>query len=347
MANHDIVVMGASYGGLAAYTKLLSLLPRDFHASIFVVLHISPRFPSYLEQILSGKVKLRVLQPKGGEKPEQGTVYVAPPNHHLLLKEDHIAIVKGPRENLARPSIDVMFRSAAVACKSRVIAVLLTGLLDDGVSGLAAVKRCGGITIVQDPAEAEAPDMPNTAIKHAPVDHILSLEEIAAKLQEIVGRPAEEPSPIPEELMDEVKLSEHEVPELDEMEKIGDLTPFTCPECGGAMWSVKDEPFARFLCHTGHSFTTQAYIAEQSKLIENSLWSAVRFMQERAKVLEKMIVNDKENGRTGSVKEYDTKIRELKHHARTIRGFIASGQWNMEPENEKREKRKPVSEKLS
>jgi len=337
MAKHDIVVMGASYGGLAAYTRILSRLQKDFPASIFLVLHISPRHPSYLEQILSGRVRLRVIQPKGGEKPEKGTLYVAPPNRHLILKEDHIAVVKGPRENLARPSIDVLFRSAAVAYKTSVIAVLLTGLLDDGVSGLSAVKRCGGITIVQDPAEAEAPDMPNAAISHAPVDHILTLEEIAARLQEIVDSPAEKPSRIPEELMDEVKISEHESMDLADMEKIGDLTPFTCPECGGVMWSVKNEPLSRFICHTGHSFTTEAYISEQAKLIENSLWSAVRFMQERVKVLEKMVATDKENGRSRSAVEYEKKIQELKHHAHVIRRLIASGQLNTVSVDEKSE----------
>jgi two-component system chemotaxis response regulator CheB len=224
-----------------------------------------------------------------------------------------------------RPSIDVLFRSAAGYCTTRVIAVLLTGCLDDGVSGLAAVKRCGGIAIVQDPAEAEAPEMPQTAISKVEIDHVLPLEGIARKIIALSGEPAGAIPDVPEDIMTDIKNSEYNIPDLEEMEKLGRVTPFTCPECGGVMWKRDNEPIARYVCHTGHSFTEKSLLEGQSKVIEYSLWKAIRHLEERVKILRTMAEGDREKGKSKSAVGLGEKADDLKHHADIIRDFIVSG----------------------
>ncbi len=208
MFNRDIVVMGASSGGIQALSKIVSLFPPDLSASVFIVQHISARMDSVLDRILSKKGPLPAVHPDESEQFVPGKVYVAPPNRHLLLKpENGTELTYGPRENWVRPSIDALFRSAAAFYASRVVAVLLTGYLDDGVSGLFAVKRCGGVAVAQDPLEAQVPDMPRTAIEKVDIDHVLSLEKIAAKIIELSKQPAGESPEVPEDIMVEIKVS--------------------------------------------------------------------------------------------------------------------------------------------
>ena len=326
MVNCSIIVIGSSAGGVQALTELVRFLPEDFPGSIFIVHHISPGYKSHLAEILTAKGKLPAISPEDGEAIKPGIIYVARENRHLLVKQDHVMVPFGPRENRLRPSIDALFRSAAAYQTSRVVAVLLTGYLDDGVSGLAAVKRCGGITIVQDPQEAEVPDLPNNAITSMEVDHVLPISAIAAKLVEIVHQPAGEPLPVPEEIIMDVKVSEHTVPGgLRSMHNVGEITPYTCPDCGGSMWEVKDEPMGRLMCHTGHSFTMSSFLTSQSEVIENSLWEVIRFIQERMKVIERLAEKDRENGREDSAWNYLKKNEELNYHVRILREFIVSG----------------------
>ena len=246
-------------------------------------------------------------------------------DRHLLVKEDYVKVSYGPQENRFRPSIDVLFRSAAAYHTSRVIAVLLTGYLDDGVSGLVAVKRCGGITIVQDPGEAEVPDLPENAIRKVALDHILTLENTAAKLIDEVHKPSGPQVPVPEEIMTNIKVSEHTVPGLDRMEKIGEITPFTCPDCGGTLWDVKNEPQGRLICHTGHSFFMSSFLKAQAEVIENSLWAAIRLLDERIKVLQNLAEKSNQDDLSHLHLNYHSKIKELKYHMYILRDFIVSG----------------------
>ena len=326
MINHSIIVIGTSKGGVQALTELVSLLPKDFPASIFIVQHLSPGFKSQLAEILSAQGDLPAITPEDGDQIKPGIIYVARENRHLLVQQDHIILPFGPRENRLRPSIDALFRSAAAYQTSRAVAILLTGYLDDGVSGLAAVKRCGGITIVQDPQEAEAPDLPNNAINSVDVDHVLSISEIAEKLVEIVHQPAKKPLPVPEEIKMDVKVSEHSVPGgLRKMSEMGEISPYTCPDCGGVMWDVENEPVGRLVCHTGHSFTMNSFLHSQSEVIENSLWEVIRFIQERIKIVERLAEKDRQDGRADSASNYYKKNEELSHHVRILRKFIISG----------------------
>ncbi len=320
-----IITIGTSYGGVQALSRLVSFLPDDFPAAIFIVQHNSPSFKSHLAEILAREGPLPVLVPEEGEKIKAGTIYVAVPNRHMVIKEDYITIPFGPHENRVRPSIDVLFRSAAAHHTSRVIAVLLTGYLDDGVSGLFVVKRCGGTTIVQDPLEAEAPDLPENAIRHGGIDQVLTLQDIAAKLIEIIHLPPRPSVPVPEDIVADIRVSEHTVPGMQRMEKIGAITPFTCPECGGTMWKAKDDPTGRLICHTGHSFTTNSFLAGQAELIENSMWAAVRFLDERIKVLQNLEERSKRGDSSVPQDYYQNKIDELRYHMHILRDFIVSG----------------------
>lgn len=323
MNHRDILVIGASFGGLAVLRRLVSRFPEDFAASVFIVQHISPTAETHLHKILAANGPLPALLPEEGEKITPGAIYVAPPDHHLLVKKDRIAVVLGPKENRSRPSIDALFRSAAAYHTTRVTAVLLTGYLHDGVSGLAAVKQCGGITLVQDPNEAEAPELPQKAIDRVEVDHVLTLDGISRKLNEIIGRPVGEPPEIPEEIMEDVKVSEHVIPRIDRMHEVGDQTPYTCPECGGGIWRMKNEPITRYRCHTGHAFSEQSFLAGQAEVIENSLWSTIRYVQERIDVLTHMADKARKEGREDTLLQQ--KVEEMTHHVRTIRRFILSG----------------------
>ena len=293
MSRFHIIAIGASFGGVDAFKKITALLPGDFPAAIFVVQHVPGDAVSYLPEILSRNGPLPAVAAKDGKRFEPGLIYVARPNHHLLVKADHMATPVGPRENRMRPAIDALFRSAAVFHSTRVAAVLLTGYLDDGVLGLALVKKCGGITLVQDPDDAAVPDLPGNAIKNVKIDHVLPLTAIAAKLVEIVSRPVGKPKKVPEELMEQVKISEYPMDNIEKMDTLGERTTWTCPECGGLIWELRNEPVPRYMCHTGHSFTSGSLLEGQSNLIEHSLWSAVRMMDERAKVIQHMVEKDK------------------------------------------------------
>ena len=192
MAARDIIVVGASAGGVNALATLAEGLPPDLPASVLVALHLAPGVTSILPEILARAGRLPAVHPKDGEAYEKGKIYVAPPDHHLLVREGHLRLTRGARENLHRPAIDPLFRSAALAHGPRVIGVVLTGSLDDGTAGLSAVKRCGGTAVVQDPSDASHPSMPAAALKNVAVDHSVPLSEMAALLARLAGGAVED-----------------------------------------------------------------------------------------------------------------------------------------------------------
>jgi two-component system chemotaxis response regulator CheB len=322
----NIVVIGTSWGGLDALKTFLPLLPDNFSASLFIVQHALPSAKNLLPEILGRYTRLPVILPKNGVTFKPGVIYVAPSNHHLLVQKKQIAVTFGPRENRARPSINALFRSAAAYQGPRVIGVLLTGYQNDGVGGLSAIKRCGGIAIVQDPAEAQVSELPQTAIQRVKVDHILPLGQIAEKVAKLVTQPVQPNFKVPEDIMEEVRASEYVVPDLDHMQKVGDLTPYTCPECGGVLWKTKNEPLTRYVCHTGHSFSPLSFLEGQAEVIENSLWAAIRYIQERIDILLKMAETQRNMGRPAD--DYEQKASEMKAHVVNIRRFIVSGALN-------------------
>jgi Chemotaxis response regulator containing a CheY-like receiver domain and a methylesterase domain len=192
---HDIIVIGASMGGIETLSNLVAQFPEDLPAAIFIVVHIAPNGPGVLAQILDRTGPLTAKLAENGESIRHGRIYVAPPDHHLLVKQGFIRVTRGPRENRSRPAIDPLFRSAAVAYGSRVIGVILTGFQNDGTAGLITIKRCGGVAVVQEPKDALALDMPQSALDSVEVDHCLAVSGMGAVLDRLAREPVKETPP--------------------------------------------------------------------------------------------------------------------------------------------------------
>jgi two-component system chemotaxis response regulator CheB len=222
-------------GGVEALKRLLGHLPPDLPASLFIVLHTADHEPGLIAQVRGRTSCLPVVTTEEGQAFASGHVYVAPPDRHLIVGHDHVHVRRGPREHGARPAIDPLFRSAAVNCTTRVIGVLLTGLLNDGTSGLQAIKRCGGVAIVQDPSDAAYAEMPRSAIRHVAIDHVLPLEDIPGGLVELVREPAPPAGEIPEEIRVEALIAAQEIGEMEQMTRSRTISPITCPECHGSI----------------------------------------------------------------------------------------------------------------
>ncbi len=191
MLKHDIIVIGGSAGAIAPLVQLVQSFPPDLPAAVFIVVHSSPKLPSFLPEILQHSGSLPVVHASDGIPIERGHIYVAPPDYHLLVKHDYMRVVFGPKENWFRPAIDPLFRTAATAYGNRVAGIVLSGLLYDGTGGLIEIKKQGGLAIVQDPQEAAVPCMPLSAIKHVTVDHILSITDMARVLSELSYEPVQ------------------------------------------------------------------------------------------------------------------------------------------------------------
>lgn len=283
MRGHDIVVVGASAGGVPAIKEILRGLPADFPAAVFVVMHVPPQLPSFLAQVLEKAGPLPVNAVHGPVTFRPGHVYVAPPDHHLIVEKTAARIVRGPRENWHRPSVDVLFRSAASALGPRVIGVVLTGFLDDGAAGLAAIHREGGLTIVQDPKDALFPDMPLNALEAVQVDYCVPLSQVASTIVTAVQRPrgARPGGEVSEEVAIETEIASEHMNGRDALEKVGAPSTFTCPECQGPLWELRDGELLRFRCQVGHALSADSMLNGQQDVVERALWVALGAIQSR------------------------------------------------------------------
>ena len=287
MANRDIVVIGASAGGLEALSALVSLLPSDLPAAVFVAVHVQPTDPGFLPLALRRHSALPVKHAEDAKAFERGVIYVAQPDHHLIVKRDSMSVARGPRENLHRPSVDALFRSAAYAYGPRVISVVLTGNLDDGSAGNWAVKAFGGVTIAQDPEEASHPDMPRNAIMYSKVDFVARLAEIPP----LISRLARDEVPDRGERRvneTEVRVPESELRGNPDAKELGAPSYFTCPSCDGTLWEFNHGDLIRYRCRTGHAFSFESMMAEQAEALERALWVAVRTLDEKADLMRRM-----------------------------------------------------------
>lgn len=284
MPHRDVVVIGASAGGVEALRELVGGLPAEFGGSVFVVLHIPPHSPSSLPKILDSAGPLPAAHPQDGESIQPGRIYVAPPDHHLLIQEGRVRVKRGPKENRSRPSVDALFRSAAYSFGARTVGVILSGTLDDGTSGLWTIKQLGGVAVVQDPAEALFPDMPRNACEQVEVDHVAPIAEIGPLLGRFAAETVSAKPDIPAEHMKRLQLEVEIATEDDAFQRgvmeWGELTPFTCPECHGVLVRLKEGRLTRFRCHTGHAFTPSALLAEVTASVEAMLWHTMRGLEE-------------------------------------------------------------------
>lgn len=295
-ANPDqVIVIGTSAGGLQALRQLIEQLPKDFPVPILIVMHISADATGNgLLDVLNKSGQLKCAHAVNGEKAVPGNVYLAPSDHHLMIEEGGVLMVtKGAQENRSRPAIDPLFRSAAVAYGSGATGVVLTGYLDDGTSGLVALKRCGGICIVQQPADAEYPDMPTNALNQVEADYCVSIQEMGALLSRLVYRKIARRKPVPRDIIRESEIAERVLSDLDAVNSLGHQVPFNCPGCGGVLWKVGAGNSLRYRCHTGHAYTAQVLLAEQTKKIEETMWTALRMFEERRNLLTTMASSSK------------------------------------------------------
>ena len=267
--------------------KLLQQLPADFPAPILVVQHISgDASGNALLDALNHNSKLSCIHAVNGEKLKNRYVYLAPSDHHLMVKKSgHVQVTKGAQENRSRPAIDPLFRSAAAAFGNRVTGIVLTGYLDDGTAGLIAIQRCGGTCIIQDPNDAEYPDMPKNELNQVKADFCLPIAEMGGVLLNIMDRPKSKQVRIPKDIQLEIKIAERVLSDLTSVNALGEQVPFNCPGCGGVLWKMKEGSFLRYRCHTGHAYTAAALLAEQTNKIEETMWTALRMFEERRNLL--------------------------------------------------------------
>ncbi|HKR15642.1 MAG TPA: chemotaxis protein CheB [Pyrinomonadaceae bacterium] len=331
MAKHDTIVIGASAGGVQALTTLVKDLPANLPAAVFLVLHIRADSPSLLPAILSRESRLPVEHAVDGQEITQGRIYVALPDHHLLIERQRMRLVHGPKENLHRPSIDALFRSAARWAGPRTIGVILTGARDDGAAGMRAIKQRGGIAIVQDPHEAPFPSMPLSVLQSLKVDYTLPLREIAPLLDRLSRQPAEEEGryPVPENLEIETRIAQQEM-EADELiasiDEIGKISKLTCPDCHGALWEVNDEDMLRFRCHVGHAYSADSLNDGQHQMLETALWSAVRALEEQVILSRRIVETARRSNHTRAVRMFERRAQEAEAHSTAIRQLLLRGE---------------------
>jgi two-component system chemotaxis response regulator CheB len=319
--SRQIIVIGGSSGALRPLQHILKALPADLPAAVFAVLHVAPYGGTGLFDHLARLTPMKSVVGQDGDPLENGKIVFAPPDNHLVIKSDHIRVVRTPRENLWRPSVDVLFRSAAVAHDSHVTGVILSGALDDGSAGLAAVKRCGGVAIVQSPQEAAVASMPESAIRNIQVDHVLDAAAIAPLLEQRAREPVREQVPIPEDLLLESRFAESGEPSLEINNALGELSEFTCSECAGPLWKRRDD-MLRYRCLTGHALTARSLDEGLARNLDGALWAAIRQFEQRANLCARMSEVERAHGRELTAAVYEEREREAKENARLIRQML-------------------------
>ena len=331
MTQRDIVVIGASAGGIQALTTLVAGLPRDFPASLLIVVHIPPYAISRLPEILSRSGPLPATHAQQGEAIEPGRIYVAPPDRHLLVRTGWIELSRGPRENHARPAIDRIVSHCRPGLRSdETIGIVLSGALYDGSMGLLAIKTRGGMAIVQDPKEAIVDSMPRRAIERVAADHILPVAEIAAALTDLVRQPVmsarrdQQVNTIDAEERLEAVIAEDFAEQASDG-RTEETTLFTCPDCGGVLWQGGEGPVLRFRCHVGHAFAPEVLLSQKSEELETALWSSLRLLKEKATLTQQLANRTRTSG-NGKAAQAAERIAEQakldERHAQVIQELL-------------------------
>ena len=318
--NRDIIVIGGSAGAFEPLRRLVADLPAGLPAAVFVALHTGSR--SVLPKLLDAAGPLPAAAAVAGEPIEPGRIYVAPPDLHLLLHDGHVLLRRGPRENLARPAVDALFRAAAIGFGGRVVGVVLSGMLNDGTAGLDAIRRCGGIGIVQEPAEALWPAMPASAVAHGLADHRAPAERLGPLLDELVRQPAgadAEPSGL---LRLEAAIAAQELADMAASEELGRLSPLTCPDCGGVLWEMAEGGTLRFRCHVGHAVTADVALAAQGEAQAALLRRLVRGSRERAALARRLADADRSAGRAPAAATMARRALDCEEDAETARRLL-------------------------
>jgi two-component system chemotaxis response regulator CheB len=320
-------VIGASAGGVGSLQRVVEHVPAEFPPAILIALHLPDGIRSMLPAILARAGNLPASQAAHGDRIQGGHIYVAPSGFHLTVEGGRMNVTRGAREHGHRPAIDPLFRSAALTYGPRAIGVILSGLLYDGTVGLREIKRAGGLAIVQDPKDTEWPSMPQSALNHVKVDYCVPATQIGTLLQEVVMARSRSETEMPTD--DDDKVASEELRELtmhrDERQHPGEPSPYSCPECGGVLWELKDGELLRFRCRVGHAYTNETLTTDQALVVEHALWSALRALEEQAAVRRRMAERAISKGRTSIADRYQERARELEKQAQQVRNLVLAG----------------------
>lgn len=319
-----IVVIGASAGGLNALSEMISSFQKGLDAAYCIVLHLSRKgIGDFVAHRISQVTSIPCRLVEDGETVMSDHIYVARPNQHLLIKDGVFRLGAGPEENRWRPSIDVMFRSAAVAYSSHTIGIILSGFLDDGTSGMSAIKRSGGTCIVQDPDEAEYPDMILSVMSCIEVDHVATLGNIGPIIERIIKNTKAHKGDVPADVVAEARIAEQIAVGIDDVKKLNvEQSVFACPDCGGGLWLVKDDVLCRYRCHIGHAYSERDLVLKQAEAAGSTLWVALRMMEERKHLLKKMELDNTKSGYQNLVKHNVQKQEELGRHIDKLKEIL-------------------------
>jgi len=321
-----VIVIGGSTGALPVLEQIARDLPPDLPVAVFVVLHLHPEHRSHLPAILSRAGPLPAAAARSGEPVQPGRIYVAPPDYHLLLRDERVYLDRSPRENGFRPAIDPLFRTAARAYGPQTVGILLSGGMADGVVGLMAIKLQGGTAIVQDPSEAKAPSMPAAALRYVKVDYTLAAAAIAPTLVQLctAARAEEMPMAMLGSEEPDARIVQEDFDEQVQGERDGETTVITCPECGGTLWQLREGEFVHFRCHVGHRYGSDTLLREQAEALERALWTCVRMLQEKVLLSRQLGHRARAEGRPRIAARFEENATADEEGMTILRQFIAS-----------------------
>lgn len=318
MPKRDIVVVGGSAGSGPALKALVGGLPKDFPGSLFITTHVPSTHQTYLPELLGSAAQMRVIAALDGLAIEPGCAYVAAQDRHLLLLDSIIRLGAGPRENMVRPSIDPMFRSAALSYGPRTVGVILSGLLSDGASGLFAIKQMGGVAVVQHPLDAAADEMPRAALETVEVDHVARVGDIADLLQEVARTDAGPARPAPDSLLLEVEVAAGARLGGETLRRFSSPSTLTCPECHGVLSEIDGQQPLRYRCQIGHAYTAHE-LAVRNQAVDEAIRVAMRVMEERVDLVDRMARDARSMGRLAVAELYEQRSNEYRRYAMTLR----------------------------
>jgi two-component system chemotaxis response regulator CheB len=328
--DYSLIVIGASAGGIDALAALVKGLPADLPAAVCVVMHFPAYSTSRLPEILNRAGPLHAEHVTARQTIQPGCIYIAPPNWHLLAGPGHLFLSGTPGYNSIRPAIDPLFRTAAHAYGARCIGVLLSGTLDDGVAGLAAIKAAGGLAIVQDPKEALFDDLPRAAMRHVAVDFVLPAAAIGTELSKLTADRAAMPAPergalaVTEDIDDwhEAQVVANDKAPLERGERPDEPSMFTCPDCGGVLWELRDHDLLRYRCHVGHVYTAEGLRVKQHEALEEALWTAFRTLEESAALARRLAHRAEDTNSAYSANHFIVRAADYETRAQTVRAVL-------------------------